>query len=175
MKSNWSWGEMSDKLHGLIVFVQLRVTTELRLDRNRSRQALRSSSLFCAEICEYSCGYLGPTAWSKQSEMSYRAPIAFGNVLRPAVDELLNRALHRDPSMKAPVLTPKAHKSVFDRKSTPLRDGRTPDIAPGITQKVLLSMEGLHMHDPLALLFVTGGNMSRLRPGGPSRSSRTPV
>jgi hypothetical protein len=77
--------------------------------------------------------------------------------------------------MKAPVLTPKAHKSVFDRKNTPLRDGRKPDIAPGITQKVLLSMEGLHMHDPLALLFVTGGNMSRLRPGGPSRSSRTPV
>ena len=145
---------MSDKLHGLTAFVQRRITTELRLDRNRPRQALRSLSLFCAEICEYSCGDLGPTALSKQSEMSYRVPIAFGNVLRPAVDELLNRALHHDPSMKAPVLTPKPHKSVFDRKNTPLRDGRTPDIAPGITQEVLFSMEGLHMHDPRALLFV---------------------
>jgi hypothetical protein len=35
--------------------------------------------------------------------MSYRVPIALGNVLRPAVDELLNRALRHDPSMKAPV------------------------------------------------------------------------
>jgi len=43
---------MSDKLHGLTVFVQPRVTTELRLDRNRPRQALWSWSLFGAEICE---------------------------------------------------------------------------------------------------------------------------
>jgi len=57
------------------------------------RQAL---SLFCTEICDYSRDCLGPTAWSKQSEMSYCAPIAFGDVLQPAVDELLNRALHHD-------------------------------------------------------------------------------
>ena len=154
LKSNSRWGEMSDKLHGLTGFVQLRVTTELRLDRNRPGQAFRSFSLFCAEICEYSCGYLGPTAWSKQAEMSYCVPIAFGNVLRPPVDELLDRALHHDPLMQAPVLTPKPHKSVFDGKNTPLRDGRTFDIAPGITQKVLFSLEGLHVHDPPALLFV---------------------
>jgi len=145
---------MSDKLHGLTVFVQPRVTTELRLDRNRSGQALWSWSLFGAEICEYSCGYLGPTAWSKQAEMSYRVSIAFGDVLRPAVDELLNRALHRDPSMQALVLTPKPHKSIFDGKNTPLRNGRTPDIAPGMTQEALFPLEGLHMHDPPALLFV---------------------
>jgi len=55
---------MSDKLHGLTVFVQPRVTTELRLDRNRPRQALWSFSLFGAEICEYRCGYLG--RWMKR-------------------------------------------------------------------------------------------------------------
>jgi len=64
LKSNCNWGQMSDKLHGLTVFVQPRVTTELRLDRNRPRQALWSFSLFGAEICEYSCGYLG--RWMKR-------------------------------------------------------------------------------------------------------------
>jgi hypothetical protein len=44
LKSNCSWGQMSDKLHGLTVFVQLRITTELRLDCNRPRQTLWSSS-----------------------------------------------------------------------------------------------------------------------------------
>jgi hypothetical protein len=48
---------------------------------------------------------------------------------------------------------PEPHKSILDRKNTPLRDGRTPDIASTVLQKVLLSLEGSHMGYPPASLL----------------------
>jgi hypothetical protein len=48
---------------------------------------------------------------------------------------------------------PEPHKSILDRKNTPLRDGRTPDIASTVLQKVLLSLKGSHMGYPPASLL----------------------
>ena len=89
-KQDWYWqrrwrsdgrgGHMSHKLHGLTALIQHRVSAE-PLDRNRPRQPLWSWALFCAENSENCRCYPGPTAWSKQSEMPYRVPITFGDVL----------------------------------------------------------------------------------------------
>lgn len=161
---------MSDKLHSLTVVVRERVSAELLLNRSRPGEALWSWPLFCAEGSEYCCGCLPPTTWGKQSKVPYSAPIAFGDVLRPAVDELLDRALLRWPSVSAlvlgrasrrvlsvlaPVPIPEQYKSIRDGKDAPLRDGRTPRIAPGVTQEVLFLVEGLQH------LQVTG--LSQLR------------
>jgi hypothetical protein len=71
---------MSHKFHGLTTLIQQRVSAE-PLDRNRPRQPLWSWSLFCAENSENCRRYPGPAAGSKQTEMPYRVPITFGDVL----------------------------------------------------------------------------------------------
>jgi hypothetical protein len=71
---------MSHKFHGLLVTVQQWVSAEL-LDRNCPRQPLWPWSLFLAQNGENCRRYAGPTARSKQSEMSCRVPIKLGNVL----------------------------------------------------------------------------------------------
>jgi len=156
---------VSDELHSLTVVDQEWVSTELMLNGNRPRAALWSWSLFCAEGSEYRCGCLAPTAWGEQSEVPYSVSIAFGDVLRPAVDELLNRApfcrsvskltLGRAsrPSVLALVTIREQYKSIRDREDASLRDGRTPRIACGVAQEALFLVEGLHMSYPTALLL----------------------
>src|SRR5712692_380280 len=85
--------------------------------------------------------------------MPYCVTIAFGDVLCPPVDELLDRVPHRLASVPALVLVPEPHKPVGNAKNAPLRDGRTPHIAPGVAQEMFFSVEGLHMYPPRALLL----------------------
>ena len=91
---------MSDEFHWLSLVVDERVLAAQLLDANRPRKALGSWSLLFTNKGENCGGYLGPTARSKQSEVSHRMTIASGDVLRPPVDELLDCAPHRLPSVR---------------------------------------------------------------------------
>jgi hypothetical protein len=144
---------MSHELHGLTISVKLRVSAELLPDRNRPRQPPWSRSLFLAKNGENCRRYARPTARPEQAEVSHRVPITLRNVFRPTVDELLNRAPHCDPSLQALIFVPERHKSILDPTNTPLGDGRAPDIASTVPQKMFLSLEGSHMGYPLASLL----------------------
>ena len=144
---------MSDEFHWLPLVVHERVRAAQLLDGNHSRKALGSWSLLCAKDGENCSGYLGPTARSKQSEVFHRVAITLWDVLCPQVDELLDCAPLRLPSVRRLVHVPEPHKAVDDIKNALLREGRTPHIAPPIAQEVFFFV-GLHMRAiPRALLF----------------------
>ena len=77
----------------------------------------------------------------------------FRDVPRPPVDEHLDGVLQRNPSIRSFVFMAKLYESIPDLKNTPLRDGRTPNIASTVPEKMLLSPESSDMGYPPAPLL----------------------
>jgi hypothetical protein len=74
---------MSDEFHWLPLAVDERVWAAQLLDGNHPRKPFGAWSLLCAKDGKNCCGSVGPTAWSKQSEVPHRMTIAFGDVHSP--------------------------------------------------------------------------------------------
>jgi hypothetical protein len=75
-------------------------------------------------------------------------------MLRPSVDEILNRECHGLSSAQALVVVPEPDDSLRDRHDPPFRDWRPPHVAPGVTQEMFFSVEGLYMYIPMSNFLV---------------------
>jgi hypothetical protein len=93
-------------------------------------------------------------ARSKQSKVANSVLIAFRNVLRPAVYEFFQGALHLNLATHPFVFTPKADGSFSDPGDTTLRDRWTPYVTTGVLQKVPSVLERLNLDYPAAFLFL---------------------
>src|ERR1700731_4572360 len=103
---------MSDEFHWLPLAVDERVWAAQLLDGNHPRKALGSWSLLCAKDGENCGGNHRPSARTKQSEVPHCMTIALWEVLRPQVNELLDSAPRRLPSVRLLVLVPEPDKTV---------------------------------------------------------------
>src|SRR5208337_5663558 len=84
--------------------------------------------------------------------------MAFGNVLRPTINELFQRAPQINPAAQFLVLDPKRDGPFSDVGDTTLSDGWPPYVAPGVSQKMLFGLEGLDLDAPPAI-FLSGEDL----------------
>jgi len=75
--------------------------------------------------------------------------VALWNMLRPPVDEDVDRKYHGLSSAQELVLVPEPDDTIRDRNDPSFCDWRPPHVAPGVTQEMLFSVEGLHVYFPM--------------------------
>jgi hypothetical protein len=76
-------------------------------------------------------------------------------VLGPTIDELVERAVHLDPTTQLFVFVPKSDSSLPDPRDAALRDGRPSHVTTGILQEMPLVLEKLNLDAPPASLQMT--------------------
>jgi hypothetical protein len=124
------------------------------LNGNSPGEAFRPSPPLFPNQQESCFDNLIPAVWAEQPEISHGVTVAFWNMLRPSVDEVLNRKRHGLSSAEALVLVPEPDESIRDRYDPSFCDWRPPYVASGVTQNMLFSVEGLHVNSPIPNLLV---------------------
>jgi hypothetical protein len=101
-----------------------------------------------------SCRGLRQRARGKEPEAPNRMSVAFRNVLRPAVDEFFQRALHLNSPAQIFVLVPKDDCLLPGKRDATLSDWRSSDVTTSILQKMPFGFEGLNLDSPPSPLLL---------------------
>jgi len=101
---------------------------------------------------EDGCRGLPDRARSKKPKAPNRVLIVLRNMLRPAVNELLKRALHLNAATQLFVFVPKSNSSFPDPGDASLSNGRPSYVATGILQEMPLVLKWLSLDAPPAFL-----------------------